>query len=460
MIMKIIRWFLIIAAFITFRSEKVFCEDSFQFNSDYAVYKGSDNKALLEIYYSFYMKSLKYSFEKGEYNAVVIIGIKISDKSGNNVKFDQQYNSSSTVKDTSGQELKKNLIGQLNVSIQDGEYLLEITGTDSKNINHSDTLKYILNIQENISETTMSDVEIASDIRKSGDQQNSFYKNTLLVIPNPPALFGNNLKIIYFYFELYNLSPDSSYTVQKRIYDINRNLIINSDKNIKPGSRSLAEYGTIGIDTLHSGIYFLEVLLENQNGKVFSSKEKKIFVYNLNDNKTNISGNASSQNYLTSGYSQMKEEDLDREFDLSVYIRSDFETKSFKNLSKLEDKRKFMFEFWKARDNNPATPVNEYKMNYFKKINEANKSFKESYREGWKTDRGRIYVTYGKPDDIERFPYQISSKSYEIWNYNSLEGGAKCVFIEKEQSTGIYDLVHSTLRDELRNNDWEKELKN
>ncbi len=119
-----------------------------------------------------------------------------------------------------------------------------------------------------------------------------------------------------------------------------------------------------------------------------------------------------------------------------------------------------MFEFWKSRDNNPSTAVNEYKVNYFKKINEANKSFKGSYREGWKTDRGRILIIYGKPDDIDRFPFQINTKSYEIWKYDSVEGGAQCVFIERDQATGVYDLVHSTLRNELQNPNWEKELTN
>lgn len=457
--MKLRRFILLLIILAAFGFSNGFSEDSFQFNADYAIYKGSDNKALLEIYYSFYMKSLNYSSENGEYKANVTIGVKISEKISKQIVFDRQYNTNSAVKDTSGSELKKNLIGQLNISLHSGEYLIEITGSDFNNVINSDTLSYSLSIPENITEMKMSDLEIASDIKKSSDQENSFYKNTLMVIPNPPALFGSSLKTVYFYFELYNLSHDSSYIIEKRIYDINKNLIFTSNKSIKPSNGSIAEYGTMGIDTLHSGIYFLEVLLTSQLNNVIDSKEKKIFVYNLNDNKANNSGNT-PQNFLTSVYSQMKEEELDREFDLSVYIRTDYETKSYKNLNKLEDKRKFMFEFWKSRDNNPSTAVNEYKVNYFKKISEANKSFKGSYREGWKTDRGRILIIYGKPDDIERYPFQITTKSYEIWKYDSVEGGAQCVFVERDQATGVYDLVHSTLRNELKNPNWEKELNN
>ena len=42
---------------------------------------------------------------------------------------------------------------------------------------------------------------------------------------------------------------------------------------------------------------------------------------------------------------------------------------------------------------------------------------------GWKTDRGRVYVLYGEPSEIEKFPNQMDQKPYEIWHYNDIEGG-------------------------------------
>ena len=42
---------------------------------------------------------------------------------------------------------------------------------------------------------------------------------------------------------------------------------------------------------------------------------------------------------------------------------------------------------------------------------------------GWKTDRGRIFILYGEPSEIERFPNQMDTKPYEIWHYNDIEGG-------------------------------------
>jgi len=144
---------------------------------------------------------------------------------------------------------------------------------------------------------------------------------------------------------------------------------------------------------------------------------------------------------------------------LTFFLRTDNEKKAFESLPGLNEKRKFMFEFWKRRDPNQNTLQNEFKQEYLKKILEANQLFKEPFKEGWKTDRGRIYVTYGKPEEIESFPYSNDKKSYEIWKYEKLEGGAICAFMEITQSgSGIYELVHSTIRTELRNDDWENKL--
>jgi len=70
-----------------------------------------------------------------------------------------------------------------------------------------------------------------------------------------------------------------------------------------------------------------------------------------------------------------------------------------------------------------------------------------------KSDRGRIFIIYGEPSEIERYPNQVDTKPYEIWYYNELEGGVVFVFGDL---TGFsdYTLLHSTLRGELRDDNW------
>ena len=78
-------------------------------------------------------------------------------------------------------------------------------------------------------------------------------------------------------------------------------------------------------------------------------------------------------------------------------------------------------------------------------------------KEGWQTDRGRVYLLYAEPDEVERFPNQGDSKPYEIWQYNQIESGVIFVFIDRT-GLGDYTLVHSTKRGELQDESWQQHL--
>ena len=98
------------------------------------------------------------------------------------------------------------------------------------------------------------------------------------------------------------------------------------------------------------------------------------------------------------------------------YIITKAEIDAFKKLETNEERENFIALFWKRRDTNPDTEENEYREEYYERIAYANDHFTAGIP-GWKTDRGRIYITRGKPDSIESRP---SGGSYERPTY---EGG-------------------------------------
>ncbi|MCD6594173.1 GWxTD domain-containing protein [bacterium] len=77
-------------------------------------------------------------------------------------------------------------------------------------------------------------------------------------------------------------------------------------------------------------------------------------------------------------------------------------------------------EFWTKRDLSPNTELNEAKEEFFRRVQYANEHFGTTSKQGWKTDRGRTYITYGQPNEIERHPFEIDYYSYEVWYYYSL----------------------------------------
>ena len=160
---------------------------------------------------------------------------------------------------------------------------------------------------------------------------------------------------------------------------------------------------------------------------------------------------------MASEFATMNEQELDREFDLSKYIASKAELDHYKSLKGEDAKRKALFEFWNKRDEDKSTPINEVKVEHFKRVEYANLTFRNGKKEGWRSDRGRVYIVYGAPDEIERHANEIDTKPYEIWQYHSLQGGVEFIFGDR---TGFSDyvLLHSTHRSELHDENWQRQI--
>ena len=116
------------------------------------------------------------------------------------------------------------------------------------------------------------------------------------------------------------------------------------------------------------------------------------------------------------------------------WIITDEEEKAFKSLSNNEERDAFMEQFWLRRNPNPESPENEYRDEHYRRIAYANEHFAAGMQ-GWRTDRGHIYIAYGKPDNIDSHPSggsyerpieegggQTSTFPFEIWHYRYLEG--------------------------------------
>src|SRR3989454_3678316 len=125
-----------------------------------------------------------------------------------------------------------------------------------------------------------------------------------------------------------------------------------------------------------------------------------------------------------------------------AYIITDEEKATFKALKTDEEREQFIEAFWLRRDPTPDTIENEFKEVHYARIAYANERF-ASGKPGWKTDRGRIYILYGKPDEIESHPSggtydrpfeegggTTSTFPFEIWRYRYIEGIGNEVLLE------------------------------
>ena len=124
------------------------------------------------------------------------------------------------------------------------------------------------------------------------------------------------------------------------------------------------------------------------------------------------------------------------------YIITPEEEQTFKQLSNDEERDVFIENFWLRRDPTPDTPENEFKEEHYRRIAYANEHFAAGIP-GWRSDRGRMYIQYGPPDEIESHPsggtYQrpmdegggsTSTYPFEDWRWRYIEGIGQEVIVE------------------------------
>lgn len=147
------------------------------------------------------------------------------------------------------------------------------------------------------------------------------------------------------------------------------------------------------------------------------------------------------KNEVKKAYKDWMEKDV-------YYVITDQEKKAFKQLATDEEREQFIENFWRRRDPDPDTEENEFREEFYERIAYANEHFASGIP-GWKTDRGRIYITHGKPDSIESHPsggsydrpsYEgggsTTTYPFEVWFYRHLDNVGDGIEIEFVDPTG------------------------
>ncbi len=128
-------------------------------------------------------------------------------------------------------------------------------------------------------------------------------------------------------------------------------------------------------------------------------------------------------------------------YDLAIRpMRLILDEKTYKYAKKLsyDELEKWFKNYWKQRDPTPHTAYNELMAEFFKRVAIANKRYSTRHREGWETDRGRIYILYGQPQKIDDHRYATQTKPYQVWIYSD---SLQFMFVDKN-GNGDFELVN------------------
>jgi GWxTD domain-containing protein len=417
---------------------------------DYACFQNlaDTNQSYVEIYYSFNRKQLKFSPpEGGTYEAKLFLNLTITDTLGNQVE-NRVWNRRSKVTRWEETQIDYMILDEAEVILEPGDYILRLSVTDLGSEFKGEASLDLGVRAFGVKNLQLSDLELAFQIEP--DTGNGrFTKGGRRILPNPSGVFTHSMGIVYFYGELYNLialpvsNPD--YLLNFAVLDSTGKMVkdFGTQTRKKPGNSAVVLSG-VNVSTLPGGRYVLQVQAQDQE------TEKKVLV---TKNFTVLSEEAGKQERLESF------DEVERFKQDVAYIATTGELNMFEELTP-EGKKRFIEEFWKKRDPTPNTPINEFKIEHIRRINYANFHFSrtEKANDGWRTDMGRIYILYGEPSEIERHSLSQEEKSWEQWNYNELQGGAYFIFVD-EDGYGVYRLVHSNLRGEVKDSQWEERVR-
>ena len=144
---------------------------------------------------------------------------------------------------------------------------------------------------------------------------------------------------------------------------------------------------------------------------------------------------------LDSAYKQWLNEDV-------VYIITPDERNAFLQLQTNEEREQFIEQFWLRRSSNPDLPDNDFKEEHYRRIAYANEHYASGIP-GWKTDRGRMYIMWGPPDEVESHPTggtydrpmeegggSTSTYPWETWRWRYLEGIGENIILEFVDPSG------------------------
>lgn len=301
----------------------------------------------------------------------------------------------------------------------------------------------------------LSDVELATTI-KSVESAGLFTKYGMDIIPNAASTYGNELPVLYLYCEIYNLKDedefkDSEYQVEYFVTDLNGEEIIKLPAKVikKPGKSSI-EMGGLNVVSLKSRGYNFRIKVTDLATNEVATRSKKFFIYRPGEVQVLSEGSDSDAfigdgSYLEGIYAEMTLKELDDEWKMLRILAKKEERNLYKGSEKAA-RRKVILNYWKSREGIIS------REDYLERAAFAKRQW-SGLRDGWRTDRGRIILTYGRPDEIERNPHSVDTRPHEIWMYFNIEGGVEFVFVDK-RGINDYELVHSSARNELQDYDW------
>ncbi|MDO8550928.1 MAG: hypothetical protein Q7S39_12375, partial [Ignavibacteria bacterium] len=302
-------------------------QQKLDFDFDYAQFAYDSSSNYIEFYYSFGQRGLAQTQTDSTILLEGVLDIEITDTLTQTIVINREWKINHEIKDTA--DMNKSLVGIISFILPASEYVCVISGRNFNDSSIIRTYKESIKVEAFIGNSlSISNIQIASNILQESPNKNSvFYKNSFEIIPLPTSIFGENLPVLFHYFELYNLQNlNNNFPLKLNtvVYNSRRDIFYNKSKNLTKTTDSRVEVGTIPVNKFPTDSYTLSVSLIDSIGSYGVSSSKKFYVLNPS---VEINDSIYSQitDVFATHFGAMAEEELDDLFQKSKYIATNQE---------------------------------------------------------------------------------------------------------------------------------------
>ena len=359
----------------------------------------------------------------------------------------------------------ESLLDLKRLMVNKGEYTLDVSCVDVNDSTNVFQHKSPLTVDLGES-VYLTEINLLRTFRKA-EAQGPFVKNGLYMEPLPFNYYDRSLRQMAFYAEVYHTNQvikEDSYTIRYILEEEkgnNNRTLITAGVQRKPPSPIDAVLVPVDISELPSGNYTLTVELRTKVNELLQTRKVQFQRSNpyLKIQDAGLTEELVSEQFVQ----KLNEEELRYALRAISPLTRGTDNETLKNVllkdAEIKDMRYFLFRHFAKRDpNNPDLAYQEY----IKLAKQVDEKFHSGFRHGFETDRGRMYLRYGSPDDIIRVEDEPSAPPYEIWVYYNFpktqQQNVKFLFYNPTLAGEDFIVLHSTARGEINNPNWERDL--
>lgn len=370
--------------------QRPYADTAPRFHFEILNFKSETNQSRLDFYFQIPYNRLHFVKSENEFTSTFYISLRLVDKNGE-ATFEESREEKAVCKAFDETVSEAILFSsQRHFTVAPGTYTLYVTVTEQEVEGSFTEKERVVARDYSTGQASMSDIMILASMSRSGGKQ--------VIVPNVDRNVVSQQDSFPVFYEIYAPHNDSIY-VMTEIFGKKDDVLYSASRRLFRSDSMEEVFAEIPKDSLTMGRYRLSVSLRSGDGTsspvvAAASCEFSIRLPQLPPSIT----------------------DLDKAAEEMMFIASSSTIDSIKSAPDAATKLRRFMSFWQDYHSNFSHDSRTSMEEYYNRVAYANKQFAHFF-EGWKSDRGMVYILFGPPDNVGRYPFNLDTKPYEIWHY-------------------------------------------